>query len=236
LEIKPIDYDSIYVERVNYTKKYKMSNDSEEKNEIIENLKNNSDPISYELIENAIDAFIDGSTIGEVSKIIRETAGKGIVVEPLKQFRLAEEFEELRIASDNYKQNTGSKPKVFLANMGPLKQFKARADFARAFFEVGGFDILYPKGFNNPDEAVKVAIDSKAHAVVICSTDETYPELVPSIIKGMKEKSNDITIILAGYPKDQIEEHKKSGIDDFIYLGSDAHSIISKLLKRIGAI
>ena len=59
--------------------------------------------------------------------------------------------------------------------------------------------------------------------------------LVPPIVKGVKEKSKDTTVILAGYPKDQIEEHKKSGVDDFIFLGADAHSIISNLLKRIGA-
>lgn len=40
-------------------------------------------------------------------------------------------------------------------------------------------------------------------------------------------------MILAGYPKDQVEEHKKSGVDDFIYLGADAHLILSSLLKRI---
>ena len=116
-----------------------------------------------------------------------------------------------------------------------LKQFKARADFSRAFFEVGGFEILYPKGFGTADEAVKAALDSKAQAVVICSTDDTYPELVPQIVKGIKEKSKDVVVILAGYPKDQIEEHKKSGVDEFIYLGTDAHSIILNLLKRIGA-
>ena len=49
----------------------------------------------------------------------------------------------------------------------------------------------------------------------------------------IKEKSKDVSVILAGYPKDQIEEHKKSGVDDFIYLGADAHLILSSLLKRI---
>lgn len=117
--------------------------------------------------------------------------------------------------------------------MGPLKQFKARADFSRAFFEVGGFEIVYPKGFSTTDEAVNAAIDSKAQAVVICSTDDTYPELVPPIVKGIKEKSKNVAVILAGYPKDQVEEHKKSGVDDFIYLGADAHLILSSLLKRI---
>ena len=90
-------------------------------NEIIKKLEENSDPVSYELIENAIDAYLDGATLGEVSKSIRATSDKGITVEPLKQFRLAEGFEELRIASNNFKLKSGSKPKIFLATMGPTK-------------------------------------------------------------------------------------------------------------------
>ncbi len=117
--------------------------------------------------------------------------------------------------------------------MGPIKQFKGRADFSRAFFEVGGFEIIYPNGFATTDEAVKAAIDAKANAVVICSTDDTYPELVPLIVKGIKDKLKDVIVILAGYPKDQIEEHKKSGVDDFIFLGADVYQILNWILKRI---
>ncbi len=233
LELKSIDYDSIYFKRVDYTKKYKMSIGADERNEILKRLKNDSDLSSFELVDTAIEAYLEGATLGEVSASIRTSAEKGISVEPIKQFRLAEMFEELRIASENYKKKTGSKPKVFLATMGPLKQFKGRADFSRAFFEIGGFEIVYPNGFATTDEAVKAAIDSKAQAVVICSTDDIYPELVPPIVKGIKEKSNNISVILAGYPKDQIEEHKKSGVDDFIYLGADTFQVLSNLLKKI---
>jgi methylmalonyl-CoA mutase len=234
-ELKSIDYTSIYLKRVDYTKKYKMSNDTDELTELLKKLEN-VELSSYELVDTTIDAFLEGATIGNISKIIRGTAEKGIFVQPLKQFRLAEMFEELRLASESYASKTGSKPRIFLATMGPLKRFKARADFSRAFFEIGGFEIVYPGGFNSTDEAVKAAIESKAQAVVICSTDDTYPELVPQLVNGIKEKSKDISVLLAGYPKDQIEDHKKSGVDDFVYIGADAHSIISNLLKRIGAI
>jgi methylmalonyl-CoA mutase len=236
IEVKPIDYDSIYIQRVDYTKKYKMNNDGEERNEIFKQLEENSKTVSYELIENAIDAYLDGATIGEVSKIIRSSSDRGITIESFKQFRLAETFEELRIASDDYKKQTGNKPKVFLVNMGTLKQFKARADFSRSFFEVGGFEIVYPKGFSNTSDAIKAAIDSKAQAAVICSTDDAYPELVPQLVTGIKEKLNDVVVILAGYPKDQIEEYKKSGIDDFIYPGVNLYQVLSNLLKNIGLI
>jgi methylmalonyl-CoA mutase len=233
LEIKNKDLNAVYKKRVEYIQKYRVNGDNKKHNSILDKLQKIADTKSYELIDSAVDAFLEGASLGEVSKSIRASGEKGISITPLKQFRLSEMFEELRIASENYKMKTRSKPKVFLATMGPLKQFKGRADFSRAFFEVGGFEIIYPNGFATTDEVIKSAIDSKAQAVVICSTDDTYPELVPPIVNGIKEKSKDVSVILAGYPKDQIEEHKKSGVEDFIYLGADAHNVLSTLLNKI---
>ena len=233
MEIKKQDLDAVYKKRVEYIQKYRISGEDKKHKSILDKLQKIADTNSFDLIDEAVEAFLEGASLGEVSRSIRASADKGITVQPLKKFRLAEIFEELRIASENYKQKTGGRPKIFLATMGPLKQFKARADFSRAFFEVGGFEIVYPNGFASTDDAIKAAVESKAQAVVICSTDDTYPELVPSIVRGIKEKSKDVAVILAGYPKDQIEEHKKSGVDDFIYLGADAHLILSSLLKRI---
>jgi len=236
LEIKNKDLHAVYKKRVEYIQKYRVNGDNKKHSSILEKLQNIADTKSYDLIDNAVDAFLEGASLGEISKSIRASAEKGISVTPLEKFRLSEMFEELRIASENYKKKTGSKPKVFLATMGPLKQFKGRADFSRTFFEVGGFEIIYPNGFATTDEAVKSAIESKAQVVVICSTDDTYPDLIPPIVKGIKEKSKDVSVILAGYPKDQIEEHKKSGVDDFIYLGADAHKVLSTLLNKIIAL
>lgn len=233
METKRPDYNAIYKKRVEYIQKYRVTGNNVKHTGILEMLQRIADTNSYDMIDNAVDAYLEGASLGEISRSIRSSDDAGIKVTPFKQFRIAEMFEELRIASENYKKKTGSKPKVFLATMGPFKQFKARADFSRAFFEVGGFEIVYPNGFDKTDEAVKSAIDSKAQAVVICSTDDTYPELVPAIVKGIKEKSKDVAVILAGYPKDQIEEHKKSGVDDFIYLGADAHQILNNLIKKI---
>jgi len=235
LEIKNKNLNAIYKKRVEYIQKYRIAGDNKKHSNILDKLQKIAGTKSYNLIDDAVDAFLEGASLGEVTKSIRTSAEKGISVTPLQQFRLAEMFEELRIASENYKSKTGSKPKVFLATMGPQKQYKGRADFSRAFFEVGGFEIIYPdsSGFATTDEAVKSALDSKAQAVVICSTDETYPELVPPIVKGIKEKSKDVVVMLAGYPKDQIEEHKKSGVDDFVYVGADAHKVLSTLIIKI---
>jgi methylmalonyl-CoA mutase len=236
MDVKKQDLDVIYKKRVEYIQKYRITGEDKKHKSILNKLQKIADTKSYDLVDDAVEAFLEGASLGEISRSIRASAEKGIAVKPLTQFRLAEMFEELRIASENFNKKTGSKPKVFLATMGPLKQFKARADFSRAFFEVGGFEIIYPNGFASTDEAVTAAIESNAQVVVICSTDGTYPVLVPPIVKGIKEKSKNIKVILAGYPKDQIEEHKKSGVDDFIYLGADAYLVLSTLLKKLGAI
>jgi len=148
----------------------------------------------------------------------------------LKQFRPASIFEELRIKSEKYLSQFGNKPKVFLMNMGSLKQFKARADFSRAFFEIGGFEVLYTNGFNSSEEAANAFNSSAAKIFIICSTDETYPELVPSIIKKV---SKSAIKILAGYPNEQIETHKENGINEFIYLGCDAYSVLNAIYKKL---
>lgn len=169
-------------------------------------------------------------------------AGKeaAVTVKPLDIHRLAEMFESLRDKVEDYKENTGGKtgPKLFLAGMGPVSQYKARADFSQAFFEVGGFDVIAPQGpgFDSPRAAIDAALESGAPVVVICSSDDTYPELVPPITKGLKEKNKDITAVLAGYPKDQVEAHKAAGVDEFIYLGADAHRILSEILDRPGVL
>ena len=62
--------------------------------------------------------------------------------EPLPAIRLAEPFEALRDASDRFLARTGARPKIFLANLGTLADFTARATFASNFFAAGGIEAV----------------------------------------------------------------------------------------------
>jgi len=159
-----------------------------------------------------------------------------INVVPLERHRQAHLFETLREAVDNFKAQTGSAPKLFLAAMGPVAQHKARADFSQSFFEVGGFEALYTGAFESTEAAAAAVIESGAGVTVICSSDDTYPELVPPLVGAIKAKNPKIIVVLAGYPKDQIESHKAAGVDEFIYLGADAHRILSGILTQLGVL
>ena len=64
-------------------------------------------------------------------------------LEPLPSIRLAEPFEALarRVATLS-SSKTGARPKVFLANLGKLSDFTARAMFAKNFYEAGGIEAI----------------------------------------------------------------------------------------------
>ena len=233
LERKEIDHKLLKEKRAEFLQKFRVSGNQEINNSIMEKLNELIDTHSEDIIDIGAEAILAGATLGEISHAARAATEDSVKIKTIEKIRSADPFEELRNISDKIEEESGSRPKVFLVTMGLLKQFKARADFSRGFFEVGGFDVIYPDGFISTDDAVKAALKSDAQAVVICSTDDTYPELVPKITKRIKSLNTNITVILAGYPKDQIEEHKKNGVDEFIYLGSDAHAILLNILNTI---
>jgi len=145
--------------------------------------------------------------------------------------RLAGNFEQLRAAAWGYAAKHGAAPKIFLLTMGPVKQHKARADFVRGFLEPGGFDVLYPDGFASAAEAAAAAKESGALAAVLCSTDETYPDLVPAILA---ELHGALPVILAGYPADHVETFKSAGIADFIHVKADCGAFLAAWQRKLG--
>ncbi|GJQ61670.1 MAG: methylmalonyl-CoA mutase [Melioribacteraceae bacterium] len=232
---KVVDHKGLHEKRTKYLQAYRISGDNGKHESILAKLQQLVDKSSADVITVGAEAYLEGATIGEISKAVFANPGEKVTADKIKTYRIAEIFEELRDASLAYQEKTGSAPKIFLATMGSLKQHKARADFSRGFFEAGGFNVIYPKGFDTPEAAAKEFAASRAKVAVLCSTDDTYPELVDPFVKAAKTRG-DVTVILAGYPKDKVEEYKAAGVDDFIYLGADVYAIISELLKNLGAL
>ena len=65
----------------------------------------------------------------------------------MPRIRLAEPFEALRDKSDAILARSGARPRVFLANLGKLSEFTARATFAKNFYEAGGIEAVSNDGF-----------------------------------------------------------------------------------------
>lgn len=231
---KDFDQEAFKQKRSEYLKKFRLNGNSDKHKSVMEKLNAISKTNNSDIINITTEAYLNGSTIGEISSALYSSHKKITKIEKLKIRRASKNFELLRKKSDNYKTLNGTLPKVYLANYGSLSDYKARADFSKGFFESGGFEVIDPKGSNSIDKIITDAINSKAPAIVICSSDENYPEIVPPVAEGIKKTDINIQVILAGYPKEQIEQHVNSGVDDFIFLGADVMEKLSSLYNKIG--
>lgn len=188
-------------------------------------------------IEKLVGAACEGAGISALSKALCHCGSAETSVKPLEIRRAVEHFEALRKASADFKEKTGSGPKIFLATMGPLVQHKIRADFIRGFFQVGGFDVIYPNGFQTPEDAAKAFAESGAKYAVICSTDDTYPELVPPVAKAIKAAKAGSVVLLAGIPNPDFEQsYKDAGLDGSISIKSNNYETLKSMLETLGVL
>ncbi len=169
------------------------------------------------------DEGIDESTIRSASRK-KEDA----LAEPIKPYRGAEELEDLRHKTDKMR---GSRPKVFMLTIGDKKMRRARAQFSSGFFAAAGFEILDHIGFSSVDEGVQAAREGKPEIVVVCSSDQEYPDLAPAIYDRLKETS---IIVVAGYPKDSIDILQEKGIRHFIHIKSNLVESLKEFQQLLG--
>jgi len=152
------------------------------------------------------------------------------IAEPLKPYRGAMAFERLRYATDHYALKH-KRPAAFMFTYGSLAMRIARSQFSRNFFGCAGFETIDNHGFKTIEEGIAAALESKAELVVICSADEEYPVIAPKIYEALKEHA---IIVVAGYPKDTVEELRAKGIEHFIHVRSNVLGELEKFLGMAG--
>jgi methylmalonyl-CoA mutase len=160
-----------------------------------------------------------------------------ITYSALKPIRFAEPFERLRDASDRMLAQTGARPKIFLANLGAIAEFTARASFAKTFFEAGGIEAASNDGFANLDAMIAAFKASGAKLACLCSSDLVYAREAANTAK-LLARAGATHIYLAGRPKDA-DVLKAAGVGTFIFAGGDAlatlkaaHDILAVESKR----
>ena len=184
-----------------------------------------------DIIELAVAAAGEGATLGELSSALTAADSERARAGMLVPRRAAEPFERLRAAVE-----AGGPPKVFLANMGPLRQHKARADFATGFFQAGGFAVIESRAYSTVNGAAEAARQSGAPIVVICSSDETYPEIVPALAARIKADHPGVIIVLAGFPAGHVEVFTRAGVDEFIHISANCYGTLHGIAERLGLV
>ena len=222
------DLEKVYQDRAKRLQNLRTSSEHGKEVQVLFKLGAIMEADPEDVFEAVIDAASHGATIGEFTKTLRHGDGDKPTCRPIVIRRVAEEFEGLRRRVTNAQDER--RPSIFLANIGPVAGYMPRVDFTRSFFQVGGFRVAGDEWFNDAAEAIKAAEASRAPVVVIVSTDDRYEEAVPQIAGALKGK---VRIILAGYPKEQIESFKAAGVDDFIHMRSNVYAVLSELAANL---
>jgi methylmalonyl-CoA mutase len=163
----------------------------------------------------------DGARVLDVPRIaLHEERAATPTIAPLPSIRLAEPFERLRDASDTILAKTGARPKVFLATLGKLSDFNARAMFAKNFYEAGGIEAIASDGFADLQAMIASFKNSGARLACLCSSDKVYASEAEKAAAALKQA--DAVVHLAGRPGEHEAVWNKAGVTTYIYAGCDA--------------
>lgn len=171
---------------------------------------------------------------------------------PLAPFRLAEPFEALREASDLILARTGARPKIFLANLGPISAFNGRAMFAKSFFEAGGVEAVTNDGFatvpsplaGEGTESSAATTDlsalvaafkaSGAKLACLCSSDAVYAREAAEAARALAGCA-PAHIYLAGRPGELDASLRNAGVQTFIFAGCDVVATLKAAHAMLGS-
>ena len=181
--------------------------------------------------KDAITGTSDYPNLGELPVAVLDVprpavpaAKAAITFEALPQIRLAEPFEALRDASDRTLAKTGTRPKVFLANLGKSSDFTARATFARNFYEAGGIEARSNDGFQDQAAMIAAFRASGAKLACLCSSDKVYEREAATAARALAAAG--AIVHLAGRPGEHEADWRQAGIKSFIYVGCDVVSTL----------
>ena len=135
----------------------------------------------------------------------------------LPRVRRDEAYEVLRARSDAHLAATGSRPRIFLAALGPAAAHTARLTFASNLFQAGGIEPVTEGTFE----------ESGATEVCVCSSDAVYEEQAGTVAAGFRS-AGATHVFLAGRPGQYTD------VDSYVFAGCDAVAVLSATLDRMG--
>ncbi|MEZ5844657.1 MAG: methylmalonyl-CoA mutase family protein [Hyphomicrobiaceae bacterium] len=148
---------------------------------------------------------------------------------PLPSRRLAEPFEALAERAAAHAARTGTRPTVFLANLGPLAEHSARALWITNLLAVGGIAVVSQgEGFTASGEAGAAFARSGAHVAVICGSDDTYALLGEATAQALAN-AGATRVYVAGRPGTLEAALSAAGVSGYLAAGQDILAALTRL-------
>jgi methylmalonyl-CoA mutase len=170
---------------------------------------------------------IDFSVLEPENQTAKDAQVSGII-----RYRGAQQFEKLRFRTDEYSLKN-KRPLAFMLTYGSVAFSGARSQFSQNFFAIAGFKVQDNPNFETVEAGVQSAIKANADIVVLCSADEEYAKIAPEAFELLGNKG---ILVVAGFPKDIVDELKTKGIENFIHIRSNVLESLEEFQKKLNII
>lgn len=151
---------------------------------------------------------------------------------PVVPHTYAEDFESLRDRAAAHAAATGERPAVFLATLGPLAEYTARASFVTNLFAAGGLATT-TAGTVTADTVVEQFRTSGAAVACICGSNDRYATEAVTVAEALAQASPG-ALYLAGDPGDLREALDAAGVNEYVVAGGDAVDLLTRALTAAG--
>ncbi len=148
--------------------------------------------------------------------------------------RLSLTFEKMRTKVAKLIENSMLPEEIIIAVNEPFTKVKPRVEYIKGFFGSAGFKSKTVKLEGTPEEKADTVLSKKGNIVVMCATDEDYPEVIGKIVPLLKKRSEKMIVAIAGNPANNKSDYIKYGVDIFVHRGVDLPEEIDKMISMSG--
>jgi methylmalonyl-CoA mutase len=156
------------------------------------------------LLELAVDAARNRTTLGEISDALETVFGRykaqiksfsGVYSKEIKDDK---SFEKAKQLADAFAKQEGRRPRIMIAKMGQDGHDRGAKVVATGYADVG-FDVDIGPLFQTPAEAAKQAVENDVHILGVSSLAAGHKTLVPQVIEELKKYGReDIMVVVGG--------------------------------------
>ncbi|MCF6140420.1 methylmalonyl-CoA mutase [Flavobacterium sp. K77] len=204
LQILDVDNQMVRKQQLEQLDRIKATRDSEKVKQSLEKLTNCAKTGEGNLLEIAVEAARNRTTLGEISDALESVFGrykaqiKSFSGVYSKEIKNDESFEKAKQLANDFAVVEGRRPRIMIAKMGQDGHDRGAKVVATGYADVG-FDVDIGPLFQTPAEAAKQAVENDVHILGVSSLAAGHKTLVPQVIDALKEYGReDIMVVVGG--------------------------------------
>ncbi|MFV5684434.1 methylmalonyl-CoA mutase [Flavobacterium sp. GB2R13] len=204
LQILDVDNQMVRKQQLEQLDRIKATRDTEKVQNSLKKLILCAQTGEGNLLEIAVDAARNRTTLGEISDALETVFGRykaqiksfsGVYSKEIKDDK---SFEKAKQMADAFSKIEGRRPRIMIAKMGQDGHDRGAKVVATGYADVG-FDVDIGPLFQTPAEAAKQAVENDVHILGVSSLAAGHKTLVPQVIDELKKYGReDIMVVVGG--------------------------------------